>query len=174
MVSVLDLGRLPKTDKGAILSDAVRILTQLRSESHRMKESVEDLQAKIKELKVRFGLVSIVYRNMSDRVRCLLNILVFLFPVQAEKNELRDEKQRLKAEKERMELHVRAMGAQPAGFLPPQPSSLSPALNVQGQATAASSKLMPFISYPGVGMWQMIPQATLDTSQDHVLRPPVA
>ncbi|KAF3443750.1 hypothetical protein FNV43_RR13440 [Rhamnella rubrinervis] len=143
LVSVLDLGRPPKTDKGAILSDAVRILTQLRSESHRMKESIEDLQAKIKELK-------------------------------AEKNELREEKQRLKAEKERLEQHVRAMSAQPAGFLPPHPSALSPAINVQGQATAASNKLIPFISYPRVGMWQMVPPATLDTSQDHVLRPPVA
>lgn len=104
---------------------------------------------------------------------CLLNILVFLFPVQAEKNELRDEKQRLKAEKERLEQHVRAMSAQPAGFLP-HPSALSPALNMQGQATAASNKLMPFISYPGVGMWQMIPSTTLDTSHDHVLRSPVA
>ncbi|XP_048327210.2 transcription factor ILR3 [Ziziphus jujuba] len=139
LVSVLDLGSLPKMDKGAILSDTVRILTQLRSESQRMKESIEDLQAKIKELK-------------------------------AEKNELRDEKQRLKAEKERLEHQVRAMSRQP-GFLP-HPPAVSSALNMQGPASG--SKLMPFISYPCVTMWQMMPPSTVDTSQDHVLRPPVA
>lgn len=68
LVSVLDLGRLTKTDKGAILSDAVRILTQLRSESCRIKESIDDLQAKIKELKVRFGIFCVP--NMSEFSDC--------------------------------------------------------------------------------------------------------
>lgn len=66
LVSILDLGRLPKTDKGAILSDAVRILTQLRSESQRMKESIEDLQGKVKELKVRFWLLSATIKWLSE------------------------------------------------------------------------------------------------------------
>ncbi|KAH7844014.1 hypothetical protein Vadar_023384 [Vaccinium darrowii] len=138
--SVLEPGRPPKTDKAAILSDAVRIVTQLRSEAQKLRESNEEIQERIKELK-------------------------------AEKNELRDEKQRLKEEKEKVEQQVKAMSAQP-GFLP-HPSAAVPAgFGAQGQA--AGNKLMPFISYPGVAMWQFISPAVRDTSQDHVLRPPVA
>uniref|UniRef100_A0A5B7B1U4 Putative transcription factor ILR3-like isoform X2 n=1 Tax=Davidia involucrata TaxID=16924 RepID=A0A5B7B1U4_DAVIN len=137
--SILDPGRPPKADKGAILSDAVRMVTQLRSGAQKLKESNEDLQEKIKELK-------------------------------AEKNELRDEKQRLKTDKEKLEQQVKAMSAQP-GFLP-HPSAMPAAFAAQGQA--AGNKLLPFMSYPGVAMWQFMPPAVVDTSQDHVLRPPVA
>lgn len=137
--SVLEHGKPPKTDKAAILSDAVRMVTQLRSEAQKLRESNEDLQEKIKELK-------------------------------AEKNELRDEKQRLKADKDKLEQQVKAMSAQP-GFLP-HPSAVPAAFGAQGQA--AGNKLMPFIGYPGVAMWQFIPSAVRDTSQDHVLHPPVA
>lgn len=94
----------------------------------------------------------------------------FLSPMQAEKNELRDEKQRLKAEKEKLEMQVKSMNAQPA-FLPPPPA-IPAAFAPQGQAPG--NKLVPFISYPGVAMWQFMPPAAVDTSQDHVLRPPVA
>lgn len=52
--SVLEPGRPPKTDKAAILSDAVRIVTQLRSEAQKLRESNEEIQERIKELKVRF------------------------------------------------------------------------------------------------------------------------
>ncbi|GMP66947.1 hypothetical protein CsSME_00027095 [Camellia sinensis var. sinensis] len=135
--SVLEHGKPPKTDKAAILSDAVRMVTQLRSEAQKLRESNEDLHEKIKELK-------------------------------AEKNELRDEKQRLKEDKEKLEQQVKAMSAQP-GFLP-HPSAVPAA----SQGQAAGNKLMPFIGYPGVAMWQFIPSAVRDTSQDHVLRPPVA
>ncbi|KAI8011389.1 Transcription factor ILR3 [Camellia lanceoleosa] len=121
--SVLEPGRPPKTDKTAILSDAVRMVTQLRSEAQKLRESNDDLHEKIKELK-------------------------------AEKTELRDEKQRLKAEKEKLEQQVKGMSAQPG--------------------MSGGDKLMPFIGYPGVAMWQFIPPTVRDTSQDHVLRPPVA
>lgn len=50
--SILEPGRPPKTDKAAILNDAVRMLTQLRSEANTLKESNEELQEKIKDLKV--------------------------------------------------------------------------------------------------------------------------
>ncbi|KAI8558322.1 hypothetical protein RHMOL_Rhmol04G0082400 [Rhododendron molle] len=124
--SVLEPGRPPKTDKVAILSDAVRIVTQLRSEAQKLRESNEEIQERIKELK---------------------------------------------EEKEKAEQQVKAMTAQP-GFLP-HPSAAMPAgYGAQGQA--ADNKLMPFISYPGVAMWQFIPPSVRDTSQDHVLRPPVA
>lgn len=137
--SILEPGRPPKTDKAAILSDAVRMVTQLRSETLKLNESNEELQEKIKELK-------------------------------AEKNELRDEKLRLKVEKEKLEQQVKGMSPQP-GYLP-HPSAIGAAFAAQGQA--AGNKLMPFIGYPGVAMWQFMQPAVVDTSQDHVLRPPVA
>ncbi|KAF9588313.1 hypothetical protein IFM89_008730 [Coptis chinensis] len=137
--SILEPGRPPKLDKAAILSDAVRMVTQLRGESEKLKESNESLQEKIKELK-------------------------------SEKNELRDEKQRLKAEKEKLEQQVKAMSSQPS-FMP-HPSAIPTAFAPQAQAPG--NKLMPFIGYPGVAMWQFMPPAAVDTSQDHVLRPPVA
>ncbi|KAK4344529.1 hypothetical protein RND71_034705 [Anisodus tanguticus] len=85
-----------------------------------------------------------------------------------EKNELRDEKQRLKSEKEKLEQQLKTMNAQP-GFLPP---AMPGAFAALGQV--AGNKLVPIISYPGVAMWQFMPPAAVDTSQDHVLRPPVA
>lgn len=138
--SVLDPGRPPKTEKVAILSDAQRMLIELRTETQKLKESNEELQEKIKELK-------------------------------AEKNELRDEKRRLKEEKENLEQQVKSLASKP-GFLS-HPSAMGAAFTAQGQV-AAGNKLMPFIGYPSVAMWQFMQPAVVDTSQDHVLRPPVA
>ncbi|CAA3010933.1 transcription factor ILR3 [Olea europaea subsp. europaea] len=89
--------------------------------------------------------------------------------LKAEKNELRDEKQRLKAEKEKLEQQLKTTNVQP-GFLPSP--AMPAAFAAQGQA--ATNKFVPVISYPGVAMWQFMPPAAVDTSQDHVLRPPVA
>ncbi|PHT76491.1 Transcription factor ILR3 [Capsicum annuum] len=138
--SVLDPGRPPKTEKVAILSDAQRMLIELRTETQKLKESNEELQEKIKELK-------------------------------AEKKELRDEKQRLKEEKENLEYQVKSLASK-SGFLS-HPSAMGAAFTAQGQV-AAGNKLMPFIGYPSVAMWQFMQPAVVDTSQDHVLRPPVA
>ena len=84
MGSILEPGRPPKTDKAAILSDAVRMVTQLRSEAQKLKESNGDLQEKIKELKVRFGFSWLYKINLSFSVWrmnvfrkcCFINILV--------------------------------------------------------------------------------------------------
>ncbi|OMO80564.1 hypothetical protein CCACVL1_12908 [Corchorus capsularis] len=138
--AILEPGRPPKTDKAAILIDAVRMVTQLRGETQKLKDSNSGLQERIKELK-------------------------------AEKNELRDEKQRLKAEKERLEQQLKVMNAQPS-FMAPAPAI--PAAFAAAQGQAPGNKLVPFIGYPGVAMWQFMPPAAVDTSQDHVLRPPVA
>ncbi|CAI8617558.1 unnamed protein product [Vicia faba] len=142
--SILEPGRPAKTDKAAILIDAVRMVTQLKGEAEKLKDANSGLQEKIKELKV-------------------------------EKNELRDEKQRLKAEKEKLEQQLKSMNTQPS-FLPPPPTALPAALPAAfaAQGQAHGNKLVPFISYPGVAMWQFMPPAAVDTSQDHVLRPPVA
>lgn len=76
----------------------------------------------------------------------------------------------LKAEKEKLEQQLKSLNAQPS-FMPP-PAAIPAAFAAQGQAHG--NKLVPFISYPGVAMWQFMPPAAVDTSQDHVLRPPVA
>ncbi|GAU41315.1 hypothetical protein TSUD_93950 [Trifolium subterraneum] len=142
--SILEPGRPAKTDKAAILIDAVRMVTQLRGEAQKLKDANMGLQEKIKELKV-------------------------------EKNELRDEKQRLKAEKEKLEQQLKSINAQPS-FLPAPPTALPTALPAAfaAQGQAHGNKLVPFLGYPGVAMWQFMPPAAVDTSQDHVLRPPVA
>lgn len=53
--SILEPGRPPKTDKAAILIDAVRIVTQLRGEAQKLKEANSSLQEKIKGLKVIYS-----------------------------------------------------------------------------------------------------------------------
>ncbi|XP_076881140.1 transcription factor ILR3-like [Bidens hawaiensis] len=91
--------------------------------------------------------------------------------LKAEKNELRDEKQRLKVEKEKLEQQVKSIhGGQP-GYLA-HPAAMRAAFAAQDQAVG--SKLMPFVGYPSVAMWQFMPSSVVDTTQDHVLRPPVA
>ena len=96
----------------------------------------------------------------------------YALPVQAEKNDLRDEKQRLKAEKGKLEQQLKALVSQPGFVL--HPSAMGSAFTAQ--KLDAGGKLMPFITYPGVAMpmWQFMQPAVVDTSQDHVLRPPVA
>ncbi|KAJ6805222.1 transcription factor ILR3-like isoform X2 [Iris pallida] len=51
LCSILEPGKPPKMDKAAILSDAARMVTQLRSEAQNLKDSNESLQEKIAELK---------------------------------------------------------------------------------------------------------------------------
>ncbi|KAF7120763.1 hypothetical protein RHSIM_Rhsim13G0162200 [Rhododendron simsii] len=90
--------------------------------------------------------------------------------LKAEKNELRDEKQKLKVEKEKLEQQLKAMSSQPAFF--PYPSGIPTPFGTPGQVVG--SKLVPFMGYPGVPMWQFMPPTAVDTSEDHALRPPVA
>lgn len=52
LCSILEPGRPVKTDKSAILSDAIRVLNQLRTEAKDLKEANEKLQEDIKVLKV--------------------------------------------------------------------------------------------------------------------------
>ncbi|KAK4752475.1 hypothetical protein SAY87_021273 [Trapa incisa] len=139
--AILEPGKPPKTDKAAILVEAVRMVSHLRGEAQKLKDSNSSLQEKIKELK-------------------------------AEKNELREEKQSLKVEKEKLEQQVKTLNTQPQ-FAPP-PAAIPSAFAAPAQGQAPNNKLVPFISYPGVAMWQFMPPAVVDTSQDHVLRPPVA
>ncbi|CAL1397708.1 unnamed protein product [Linum trigynum] len=138
--AILEPGKPPKVDKSAILVDAARMVTQLRGEAVKLKESNESLQEKITELK-------------------------------AEKNELRDEKQRLKTEKEQLESQVKAISTPPAGYLPHPMAAAAFAAAAPGPM---GGKFMPYVGYPQVSMWQFMPPAAVDTSQDHSIRPPVA
>lgn len=90
--------------------------------------------------------------------------------LKAEKNELRDEKQKLKGEKEKLEQQLKALSTQ-SSFIPP-PFAIPAQYGVPGQIVG--NKMVPFMGYPGVSMWPFMPPAAVDTSQDHVLRPPVA
>ncbi|KAL3697995.1 hypothetical protein R1sor_012071 [Riccia sorocarpa] len=96
-------------------------------------------------------------------------------PETAEKNELRDEKMRLKADKERLEQQLKSMTI-PSTYLthPATLHAAAAAFAAQAQAHATSNKAPHVAGYPGMAMWQWMPQAAVDTSQDHVLRPPVA
>ncbi|KAK1417042.1 hypothetical protein QVD17_26164 [Tagetes erecta] len=138
--SILEPGRQPKTDKTALLSDAIRTIKQLRDEAEKLNESNAELHEKIKELK-------------------------------AEKNELRDEKQRLKVDKDKLEQQIKSINGCQPGYLA-HATAMRAAFAAQDQV--GGNKLMPFVSYPSVAMWQFMPSSVVDTSQDHVLRPPVA
>lgn len=131
--SLLEPGRPPKTDKSSILSDAIHVLNQLRTEARELKGKTQKLREDIKTLK-------------------------------AEKSELREEKLILKADKEKMQQRVKAMNVVPPGYVPAHPLAYQ----------AGANKMVGFPGYGGFQMWQWIPQTVLDTSQDHVLRPPVA
>lgn len=55
--SILDPGRPAKMDKAVILSDAVRMISQLRDDAQKLRESNKHLLEKINELKVSLVLV---------------------------------------------------------------------------------------------------------------------
>ncbi|KAL2473456.1 Transcription factor ILR3 [Forsythia ovata] len=49
--SILEPGRPPKMDKAVVLSDAVRMVIQMREEAQKLKESYKSLQERVNELK---------------------------------------------------------------------------------------------------------------------------
>ncbi|XP_065001767.1 transcription factor ILR3-like [Musa acuminata AAA Group] len=143
--SVLDPNRPPRADKASILGDATRVLMQLRAEAQELKESNEKLHEAIKDLKV-------------------------------EKNELREEKMRLKTDKDKLEQQIKVLSVPPAGFLP-HPMAFHPAAAPAAfvpQIQASTDKTAPFAGFPGMAMWQWLPPAVMDTTQDPKLWPPNA
>ncbi|CAL0333809.1 unnamed protein product [Lupinus luteus] len=177
--SILEPGRPPKTDKASILIDAVQMVTQLRGEAQKLKDSNMGLQEEIKELKAEKN-------ELRD-----------------EKQRLKAEKEKL--EQQLMSMNAQPSFLPPPAAIPTAFAAQGQAafaaqgqaafaaqgqatfaaqgqaaFAAQGQATFAAqgqalgNKLVPFISYPGVAMWQFMPPASVDTSQDHVHRPPVA
>ncbi|WOK92822.1 transcription factor bHLH115 [Canna indica] len=143
--SILEPGRPPKTEKVTILSDATRMLKQLRSEAQELKESNKKLEESIKDLKI-------------------------------EKNELREDKIKLKADKDKLEQQIKALSPPPAGFMP-QPIAFQPPVPPGAfalQVPALANKTSPFPGYRGMAMWQWLPPAVVDTTQDAKLWPPNA
>jgi hypothetical protein len=57
--STLEPGKPVKADKAAILSDATRMVIQLRAEAQQLKDTNDSLEEKIKELKVIYLLVTV-------------------------------------------------------------------------------------------------------------------
>lgn len=65
-------------DKAAILSDAMHMVTQLRIEAQKLKESNESLQEKIKELKVSSNsLVMILFSHRISTIYLFGNLMLF-------------------------------------------------------------------------------------------------
>lgn len=80
--AILEPGRPPKTDKAAILIDAVRMVNQLRGEAQKLKDSNSNLQEKIKELKVSllYSCICIFFFLRLKLLFCLISsVLQFLF-----------------------------------------------------------------------------------------------
>lgn len=169
----MEPGKPPKADKVAILSDAARLLNQLRAEAQKLKQSNESLQDSIKNLKV---FTDKALGHKKSEVVCVSpEFLLFSVPsLQAEKSELRDEKTRLKAERERLEQMLKGVSAAaaPAPFVP-HPAAAVPSFHPA--VFAQAGKFVPYPSYPPpAAFWQWIPPTSLDTSKDPKHWPPVA
>ncbi|CAK9175032.1 unnamed protein product [Ilex paraguariensis] len=161
LCSVLEPGRPAKTDKLAILGDAIRVLNQLRTESQEYKEKNEKLLEEIKTLKADKNELreeKLIMKVDKERLEQQLKAMA------ADKNELREEKLIMKADKERLEQQLKAMAVPPAGFMPAHPAAYQ----------SGANKMPVFPSYGFIPMWQYLPPTARDTSQDHELRPPAA
>jgi hypothetical protein len=58
--STLEPGKPVKADKAAILSDATRMVIQLRAEAQQLKDTTDSLEEKIKELKVIYLWITVL------------------------------------------------------------------------------------------------------------------
>uniref|UniRef100_A0A0D9WH81 BHLH domain-containing protein n=1 Tax=Leersia perrieri TaxID=77586 RepID=A0A0D9WH81_9ORYZ len=145
--AVLEPGKTPKADKVAILSDASRLLSQLRAEAQKLKSSNESLQDSIKSLKAEKS-------ELRD-----------------EKTRLKAERERLE------QMLKGAAAVTPAPFVPHPAAAAAAATAFHPAAFAqAAGKYVPYAaSYPPpAAFWQWIPPTSLDTSKDPVMWPPVA
>nr|CAB3482084.1 unnamed protein product [Digitaria exilis] len=146
--STLEPGKPVKADKAAILSDATRMVIQLRSETQQLKDTNGSLEEKIKELKAE-----------KDELR-------------DEKQKLKLEKESLEHQ---MKLMTSTPAYMPHPTLMPAPFPQAPLAPFHPQGQVAGQKLMmPFVSYPGYPMWQFMPPSEVDTSKDSEACPPVA
>uniref|UniRef100_D6MKE6 Transcription factor n=1 Tax=Lycoris longituba TaxID=272140 RepID=D6MKE6_9ASPA len=145
----LELGSIlepenPKTDKAAILSDAVRMVNQLRSEAQKLKDSNENLQEKIKELKAEKN-------ELRD-----------------EKQRLKQEKENLEQQVKLLNARPSFMPHPPV-----IPTAFAAAKQGQaGMHHKLMMSVVGYHGYNP--MWQFMPPADVDTSLDAESCPPVA
>lgn len=90
--------------------------------------------------------------------------------LKVEKLILRDEKSKMKAEKERIEQMLKSTSVTPQ-FVQYQPV---PGTISYPTPEPAQNKYVAYQNYQPAAFWQWIPPATLDTTKDPVLWPPVA
>ncbi|KAM3404469.1 hypothetical protein ACQJBY_007518 [Aegilops geniculata] len=148
LCAVLEPGKPPKADKVAILSDATRLLDQLRAEAQKLKASNESLQDSIKSLK-------------SEKSE-----------LRDEKTQLKAERERL----EQMLKGVSAAAAAPRQYVPHPAAAAAPQFH-PAAAYAHAGKFVPAYAAgypPPAAFWQWIPPTSLDTSKDPAHWPPVA
>ncbi|AQK61094.1 Transcription factor bHLH104 [Zea mays] len=146
--SVMNPGKQAKLDKANILSDAARMVAQLRGEAEKLKESNEKLRENIKDLK-----------EEKNELR-------------EEKVRLKVEKDRLEQQVKAMS--VAPTGYVPHL---PHPASYHPAAFAPfvPPQQAAGNKSAPIPApFPGMAMWQWLPPTIVDTTQDPKLWPPNA
>ncbi|CAD6341922.1 unnamed protein product [Miscanthus lutarioriparius] len=146
LCAILEPGKPPKADKVAILSDAARLLNQLRTEAQKLKQSNESLQDSIKSLKAEKS-------ELRD-----------------EKTRLKAERERL----EQMLKGVSHAAVAPGPFVPHPAAAAAPSFHPAAFA-AQAGKFVPYPSYlPPAAFWQWIPPTSLDTTKDPAHWPPVA
>eukprot|EP00475_Leptophrys_vorax_P042647 TRINITY_DN8045_c0_g1_i1.p1 TRINITY_DN8045_c0_g1~~TRINITY_DN8045_c0_g1_i1.p1 ORF type:complete len:164 (+),score=19.00 TRINITY_DN8045_c0_g1_i1:430-921(+) len=147
----LDPGMAAKTDKTIILSDAVRFLTRLKSESSSLLSANQQLRDQIKELKAE-------KTELRD-----------------EKARLKAERERLQLQLQAISMPTAGYAVPSA--LPAAPAT---PLHVSMQAGFANP-LAVKAGFPGMdasqapmALWQWMPTVRADMASDHLLRPPVA
>lgn len=144
--SVLDLGKTAKTDKLAILTEAIRAVNQLRAETQHFRQENEKLHEEIKTLK-------------ADKNE-----------LREEKQWLKEEKQKMEMQ---LKSVTAASAPAPAGFISPHHPPAAYHHHAHPHP-AEMSKMALVPSYGVYPMWHYLPSTTRDTSRDHVLRPPAA
>ncbi|MBA0749541.1 hypothetical protein Gogos_003457, partial [Gossypium gossypioides] len=193
--STLEPGRPARTDKSAILDDAIRVLTQLRTDAQELKETNEKLLEEIKSLKRQkeiFEKLSLESRHtkVPDLYNCLRHIDTdfvdewfllfpiasyiilssFSFPFSFVNFPLQQaEKNEIREEKLVLKANKERIEQQ-LKTLNVSPAGYLPAHPAGYHA--AANKMAVFPGYGLVPMWQYLPPSARDTSQDHELRPP--
>ncbi|XP_078160905.1 transcription factor ILR3-like [Carex rostrata] len=148
--TVLDPTRPPKSDKATLLSDAARIVVQLRNEAQEMKESNEKLEEAIKDLKVEKN-------ELRD-----------------EKMRLKADKEMLEQQVKVLTT------APPTGFMPhpmafhPTIAHSAPPFTPINGHSPGIKPATHFGPYPQMAMWHWLPPGITDTTQDAKLFPPTA
>ncbi|EMS59404.1 Transcription factor ILR3 [Triticum urartu] len=141
-------GKNAKLDKASILSDATRMLTQLRGETEKLKESNSNLRETIKDLKVEKN-------ELRDEKLSL----------KAEKERLEQQLKAASAAPTGFAPHM----PYPAAFHP----AVYPPFAPPYQVPANKGAPIP-AAFPGMAMWHWLPPTAMDTTQDPKLWPPNA